>query len=183
MQNVLGCWARSENLTARDGFCDGNGCCQVALTRNMSNYDVDFNKRYNTTDYYTNRGTTDGAEYCGYAVMMEAAAFHFRTTYLNTTLFWDENDGRVPVVLNWVVGNETCDVASKKADLYACRSNNSKCIDSSNGIGYLCNCNDGYDGNPYLTDGCKGAYCKFIMTDAFKYNTNLACHLIQSLQS
>jgi hypothetical protein len=149
----------------------------------MSNYDVDFNKRYNTTDYYTNRGTTDGAEYCGYAVMMEAAAFHFRTAYLNTTLFWDENDGRVPVVLNWVVGNETCDVASKKADLYACRSNNSKCIDSSNGIGYLCNCNDGYDGNPYLTDGCKGAYCKFIMTDAFKYNTNLACHLIQSLQS
>jgi hypothetical protein len=42
------------------------------------------------------------AEYCGYAVMMEAAAFHFRTAYLNTTLFWDENDGRVPVVLNWV---------------------------------------------------------------------------------
>jgi hypothetical protein len=123
------------------------------------------------------------AEYCGYAVMMEAAAFHFRTAYLNTTLFWDENDGRVPVVLNWVVGNETCDVASKKADLYACRSNNSKCIDSSNGIGYLCNCTDEYDGNPYLTDGCKGAYCKFIMIDAFKYNTHLACRLIQPLQS
>jgi hypothetical protein len=31
------------------------------------------------------------------------------------------------VILNWVVGNETCDVASKKADSYAWRSNNSKC--------------------------------------------------------
>ncbi|CAN6172704.1 unnamed protein product [Urochloa humidicola] len=153
--NVLGCWARSENLTARDGLCDGNGCCQVALTRNMSNYDVNFNPRFNTTKYYTNRSTTDGAEYCGYAVMMEADAFHFHAAYLNTTLFFEENAGRVPVILNWVVGNETCDVASKKPDSYACRSNNSKCIDSSNGIGYLCNCTDGYDGNPYLTDGCK----------------------------
>ncbi|CAL5046279.1 unnamed protein product [Urochloa decumbens] len=87
--------------------------------------------------------------------MVEAAAFQFRKAYLKTTEFWTRNDGRVPVVLNWVVGNETCDVASKKADSYACLSNHSNCIDSSNGIGYLCKCNDGYDGNPYLTDGCK----------------------------
>jgi len=79
MQNVLGCWARSENRTTRDGFCDGNGCCQVALTSNMSDYHVYFNKLYNTTKYYTDGSTRDGAEYCGYAVMMEAAAFHFRS--------------------------------------------------------------------------------------------------------
>ncbi|KAG2609722.1 hypothetical protein PVAP13_4KG056700 [Panicum virgatum] len=153
--NVLGCRTQSNILTARNGFCDGDGCCQVALTSNMSDYDVNFNPMDNTTEYYTNGSSTDGAEYCGYAVMMEATAFQFRTAYLNTTLFWDENTGRVPVILNWVVGDETCDAASKKVDSYACRSNNSKCIDSSNGIGYLCNCTDGYDGNPYLTDGCQ----------------------------
>ncbi|EER89288.1 hypothetical protein BDA96_10G065100 [Sorghum bicolor] len=150
--SVLGCWARSKNIKeAQDGVCEGVGCCQVVLTRNMSDYDAGFNDRYNTT----NISTTAGAEYCGYAVMMEADAFRFHTTYLNTTMFWKENAGRVPVILNWVVGNETCVVASKKADSYACRSNNSKCIDSSNGPGYLCNCTDGYSGNPYLTDGCQ----------------------------
>lgn len=159
MQNVIGCLAQSKpynSLTAQDGVCEGVGCCQVAITGNMSDYDASFDFRYNTT----NISTSDGAEYCGYAVMMEAEAFHFRTRFLNTIVFSKENAGRVPVILNWVVGNETCAVASKKADSYACRSNNSKCIDSSNSPGYLCNCTDGYSGNPYLTDGCQGAYCK-----------------------
>ncbi|XP_066376757.1 putative wall-associated receptor kinase-like 16 [Miscanthus floridulus] len=152
--NVLGCLAQSgtyNNLTAQDGFCDGVGCCQVALTGNMSYYYADFLRQYNTT----NMSTTDGAEYCDYAVMMEARAFHFRTTYLNTTEFWKENDGRVPVILNWAVGNETCDIAKTNATSYACVSNNSTCIDSVNGLGYLCNCTEGYTGNPYLPDGCQ----------------------------
>jgi hypothetical protein len=168
MQNVLGCLARSgpyNNLTAQDGVCDGVGCCQVALTDNMSNYGTDFLRRYNTT----NMSTTDGAEYCGYAVMMEARAFHFRTTYLNTTEFWKENDGRVPVILNWAVGNETCDIAKTNATSYACVSNNSTCIDSVNGPGYLCNCTEGYHGNPYLPDGCQGSYWSISLIDAFKH--------------
>ncbi|CAN6190660.1 unnamed protein product [Urochloa humidicola] len=148
---VLGCVSQSSpynNITAEDGVCDGVGCCQVALSGNMSNYDVDFNERYNTTNI------TDGANYCGYAVMLETDAFKFHTTYLNTGVFWDE-DYRVPVILNWIVGNETCDVASKKLDSYACLSNNSMCINSTNGPGYLCNCTEGYQGNPYLPGGCK----------------------------
>ncbi|TKW19992.1 hypothetical protein SEVIR_4G056400v4 [Setaria viridis] len=158
--NVLGCLAQSwpyNNLSARDGFCNGVGCCQVALTRNMSYYDVDFSERYKSwiSMNGTNRSTTEDAEYCGYAVMIEAAAFEFRTTYLNTTVFWKENAGRVPLILNWVVGNETCEIAKEKAASYACVSNNSMCIDSTNGPGYLCNCTEGYHGNPYLPDGCQ----------------------------
>ncbi|EEC80098.1 hypothetical protein OsI_21839 [Oryza sativa Indica Group] len=120
----------------------------------MSYHRVYFNEAFNTSEFYTNTSATDHAEYCGYAVMMEAASFTFRTVYLNTTAFLDENKGRVPVILNWVVGNETCDVAKKKAS-YACRSNNSRCIDSTSGPGNLCNCTEGYHGNPYLPGGCK----------------------------
>lgn len=163
MQNVLGCFAQSwpyNNLSARDGFCNGVGCCQVALTRNMSYIDVDFSERHKAwiSINGTNRSTTEDKEYCGYAVTMEAAAFEFRTTYLNTTVFLKENAGGVPVILNWAVGNVTCEIAKNKAASYACVSNNSMCIDSTNGPGYLCNCTEGYHGNPYLPDGCQGWY-------------------------
>ncbi|RLN13584.1 putative wall-associated receptor kinase-like 16 [Panicum miliaceum] len=161
---VHGCVSRCSpynNLTAQDGECSGAGCCQVTLTKDMSNDYVRFDWQYNTTDFYTNRSTRDRAEYQGYATIMESNTFRFNTAYLNTRALSNEHDGRVPAILNWVVGNQTCDVASKKSDSYACLSTNSKCINSSSGSGYLCNCTKGYQGNPYLPDGCQGQYCKY----------------------
>ncbi|CAN6202374.1 unnamed protein product [Urochloa humidicola] len=149
---VLGCVSQAPpytNRTARDEVCDGVGCCQVALSSNMSSYKMDFNGQYNTS----NISIAEKSDYCGYAVMMATDTFNFHTTYLKTGAFWDE-DRRVPVILNWAVGNETCNVAREKKD-FACLSNNSNCNNSRNGPGYLCNCSDGYHGNPYLTDGCK----------------------------
>nr|CAB3467176.1 unnamed protein product [Digitaria exilis] len=154
---VLGCVSRSlpygynpTGVTAQDGVCGGVGCCQVALSSNMSYYSVNFDEQYNTSSL----SITDNKDYCGYAVMMETDKFKFHTTYLNTSAFWDDHAGRVPVVLNWAVGNESCAIASTKID-YACRSNYSVCTDSTSGPGYLCNCREGYKGNPYLPDGCQ----------------------------
>ncbi|TVU12364.1 hypothetical protein EJB05_46005, partial [Eragrostis curvula] len=156
-QYVLGCISRSSlfynNTSPPNEFSDHDtspqnqlsrrdGYCQVALTSNMSYYDVDFSELYNTTE----RSTADGVEYCGYAAMMEAAAFQFQTTYLNTTVFLKENTNRVPIILNWAVGTETCDIAKKNSTSYACLSNNSMCINSIHGRGYLCNCTEGYKG-------------------------------------
>ena len=165
MQNVIfGCVSKNSsnsNLKSQDGKYFGAGWCRVPLPGDMYTDYVSFSSLYNTTDYYTNRSTADRAEYQGYAVVMETDAFQFKTTYLNTTAFLDEHDdGRVPAILNWEVGNETCDVAMKKNDSYACISTNSMCVNSSSG-GYLCNCTKGYKGNPYLPHGCQGQYCKY----------------------
>uniref|UniRef100_A0A0D3GDA9 Protein kinase domain-containing protein n=1 Tax=Oryza barthii TaxID=65489 RepID=A0A0D3GDA9_9ORYZ len=159
MPNMIGCLSQCSpynSFTAQDGSCVGIGCCQAVLSNSISYHEVQFSTFYNTTRSYNNRSITDSASYCGYAVVMEAAAFRFRTAYLNSTAFRDEHNGSVPVVLNWVVGNETCQVAKQMGDRYACRSKNSMCIDSSSGpTGYLCNCTEGYRGNPYLPDGCQ----------------------------
>ncbi|WVZ00401.1 hypothetical protein V8G54_026470 [Vigna mungo] len=60
----------------------------------------------------------------------------------------------VPTVLDWAVGNLTCEEAKNNLTSYVCQEN-SVCIDSQNGPGYLCGCLEGYVGNAYLKGGSK----------------------------
>ncbi|CAN6221971.1 unnamed protein product [Urochloa humidicola] len=156
---VIGCLTQSSPYNNRaaqeqEGLCTGVGCCQVALSSNLSYHNISFSDT-NASD--ANTSSMDDERHCRYAMVVEANKFRFRTEYLNATTFWDEQKGEVPIILNWAVGNETCDVAKGNTSSYACRSSNSYCIDSTIRSGYLCNCSEGYQGNPYLPGdgGCQ----------------------------
>ncbi|RCV07423.1 hypothetical protein SETIT_1G243300v2 [Setaria italica] len=62
------------------------------------------------------------------------------------------------IVIKWVVANLTCQQAKQSKEMYyACISDNSNCQDVRRGktnYGYLCKCNDGFHGNPYLQNSC-----------------------------
>jgi hypothetical protein len=133
-----------------DGSCSGIGCSQTMIPKMMYNYALGSSVLLNTSEIWEfNR--------CSYAVLMEATAFNFSTAYVSTTKFNDTNGGRVPMVLDWAIRDQTCDVATQnKTGTYACLSSNSVCIDSVNDNGYMCNCSQGYKGNPYIPDGCQG---------------------------
>ncbi|KAF8701362.1 hypothetical protein HU200_033693 [Digitaria exilis] len=147
---MTGCLAMcDDNLTALvNGSCSGMGCCQTAIPSGLKYYQVSFDHRFNTSGM-------NGASPCSFAVLMESSKFNFSMNYVTSLEFNNSHGGEAPVVLDWV-SEDKCEVASTKPG-YACVSSNSRCLYAAGGRrGYICNCEQGYEGNPYVTNGCKG---------------------------
>jgi hypothetical protein len=160
---MTGCVSTCSWNMSDGSSCSGMGCCQTPIPKGMDLFEINL-QVITTIENQTNvdkKNQTNrfGGLQCNYAVLMEAAAFAFSTTYVNTTKFSDMDAGQAPAVLDWSIRNDTCQVAQRNlTGTYACLSTNSRCVDSTNGSpGYVCNCSLGYEGNPYLPDGCQGA--------------------------
>ncbi|KAF5179734.1 Wall-associated receptor kinase [Thalictrum thalictroides] len=126
-----------------DGSCDGVGCCQTSIPKGLNFFDLQLITTYN----YTNVWSFDP---CGAAFLAETDMYKFKKAdFFNVRSLVD-----VPIILNFAVGNQTCKAAKKNSTSFACKEN-SYCYDSIDGTGYLCNCSDGYAGNPYLNQGCQ----------------------------
>ena len=153
LQYIIGCLATCDvNIPPKNGSCSGTagaGCCQVDLPKGVRVYQGFFNSLYNTTAKWRNTP-------CNYVTVMERAAFSFSTTYLTSSVFYDRDDSRSPVVMEWGITQKTCEAAKIDKNVpYACVSNYSKCI--TNDAGYLCKCSRGFKGNPYIAGGCTGS--------------------------
>ena len=116
-----------------NGPCSGNGCCQLEFPNGLTNLSLAVSGFLNFTDVRTFNP-------CGYAFVIEADRFRFLSRYIEN--FEEE----VEVVLDWGIRNET---------RFECGSNTTR-SSILDGTEYRCQCLDGYDGNPYLPQGCQG---------------------------
>jgi hypothetical protein len=137
--------------------CNGMGCCQIPIPPNLQTLKFSF-----LTMDGMNYSTVTSFSPCSYAFVAEAGWFKFNTSYATSTDFgtqYEADDRGVPMVLDWAVRNETCMEANKNMESsHVCLSKNSECIDAPNGLGYRCICSQGYDGYPYLEEGCQGQH-------------------------
>ncbi|CAD5191243.1 unnamed protein product, partial [Musa acuminata subsp. malaccensis] len=143
-----GCGSVCHNeVSLVNSSCSDIGCCQTAIPNDLTYYEVLFDSNFNSS-------STWNFSDCSYAVLLEANQFEFRTSYITTNQFLS-NSSMAPMVVDWAIRNETCEVAQRDITSYACISEHSECLNSSNGPGYLCNCSRGYQGNPYVAQGCQ----------------------------
>ncbi|PAN20839.1 hypothetical protein PAHAL_3G415300 [Panicum hallii] len=137
-----GCLSFCNNSqSATDGACAGVGCCHVEIPPGLTNNNMGF-ELYNHSEVLA-------FSPCDYVFLVDKDSYTFRKADLKM-----DTNTKMPVWLDWAIrDNLTCEQAKKK-ESYACMSTNSECLDSSNGPGYVCNCSKGYQGNPYIADGC-----------------------------
>ncbi|KAL1834241.1 hypothetical protein ACET3Z_003892 [Daucus carota] len=130
----------------REEECSGTGCCQAPITCH-TNFSIDLltYKRHRNVSYFNQ---------CGYAFVGEKSRFRFRgMSHLNDSNFM-QKIADIPIVLDWFIVNQTCGEAQRDQSSYACKFNNSYCIDATPSRGYRCSCKQGFAGNPYLSPGC-----------------------------
>ncbi|KAF5198556.1 Wall-associated receptor kinase [Thalictrum thalictroides] len=139
-----GCTSLCDNRgDVIDGSCTGIGCCQTAIPKGLQYFDAIIDSLYN----YSNVWSFDP---CGAAFLADQDIYKFKASdFMNVDSLYD-----VPVVLNFAVGIQTCKDAQENNATFACMEN-SHCYDSIDDVGYLCNCSEGYEGNPYLNHGCQ----------------------------
>ncbi|KAK9993775.1 hypothetical protein SO802_023478 [Lithocarpus litseifolius] len=136
---VTGCTSLCSQYSKPNGSCFGIGCCRTRIPEGVTDYYVEFwpigIRNSNESDF-------------GFVVEEGADNFYLDPKNL-------ENSKTAPVVLDWAVGDETCEDAKRNSESYACKAENSTCYNSPNGPGYRCSCSSGFEGNPYHEHGCE----------------------------
>ncbi|WVZ78925.1 LOW QUALITY PROTEIN: hypothetical protein U9M48_026565 [Paspalum notatum var. saurae] len=152
-------------------MCSGMGCCQAPVPVGRTSFDVHF-KRLDDAD------VSPRALHKPVHVFVADAGW-FDTEEVSSEILGLETERRrrhrrraeveVPVVLGWAIWPSDAEREKNSAatvqdpmlpectDAEAakriCKSGHSWCGDT--GRGYTCGCADGYDGNPYLPNGCQ----------------------------
>ncbi|KAG8378457.1 hypothetical protein BUALT_Bualt08G0139200 [Buddleja alternifolia] len=143
---TTGCTAMCDSVeNLEKGPCMGLGCCQSSIPEDVRTVNISLGS-------YRNHTRVWGFNNCSYGFFAEESAFSFSPESLTNLM----NVKKLPMVVDWAIGNATCEQAQMNFSSYACVSINSRCYNKTdNGDGYRCRCEDGYEGNPYLIHGCQ----------------------------
>jgi hypothetical protein len=145
----------SYGAHARNGSCTGWGCCEQTLPPDKGS-----GKSFELSVYPVDPDRWLETNSCSYGMVVEKSWYNFSTPdrYGDKTLLKRFPRG-VPLALDFAAGSASCPAEGQPPPPdYACVSGNSSCANATytDTPSYICKCWEGYDGNPYVTDGCQG---------------------------
>ncbi|KAB5514801.1 hypothetical protein DKX38_028707 [Salix brachista] len=129
--------------------CSGSGCCQTSIPKGLKSI------YYSLSSASDNHRNVSNFNRCGFAFLADKRSLKISHWPLYRTPINGKDEYRTDVVIEWVVKNETCEQAKANTSAYACGAN-ADCTYPEIDQGYRCSCNRGFEGNPYLKEGCQG---------------------------
>ncbi|XP_071714251.1 wall-associated receptor kinase 5-like [Rutidosis leptorrhynchoides] len=134
-----------QHKLVKNGSCNNVGCCESIITPGLTHARIviEPNENYTRVRNYSK---------CGYGFIVEKNGYNFSSSDLEFSTMKKS----FPAILEWSVGNTTCEEAQKDIKTYMCKDN-TVCFNSENinSPGYRCECAQGYSGNPYSLNGCQ----------------------------
>ena len=98
----IGCMSLCNSLrNVVNGSCSGVGCCELEVPDGLKYIEMRVRSYHNHTDVWSFNP-------CGYAFVAEQGQFDFNSACLKNLTY-----KKFPMVLEWAIGNETCEKAAK----------------------------------------------------------------------
>ncbi|KAI3869090.1 hypothetical protein MKX03_005032 [Papaver bracteatum] len=128
-----------------EGSCAGtSGCCQTTFPKGLQKVSAEV----------LGLLPANGFNSCNFAFVAEEGQYSSEASDLLPAGGLNAGTKVIPAVLDWAIGDATCEQAKVNSATYTC-FNNSDCTDAVNNLGYHCTCQNCYGGNPYLNPGCE----------------------------
>uniref|UniRef100_A0A804IXR5 Protein kinase domain-containing protein n=1 Tax=Musa acuminata subsp. malaccensis TaxID=214687 RepID=A0A804IXR5_MUSAM len=168
---VVGCSAMASlvDLTTNKSISTRFSFCAASDPNQYSEWS-DSNEEYFTLNLYSVSTTAMEVQLTRFS---QTELHSVNTSSIKATIFNGDNDSDLEGVLNgsrtnveatlvWYMNDHLSCEEAMNTDTYACLSQNSFChgafldpFHSINSVGYLCRCSLGYQGNPYVLNGCQ----------------------------
>lgn len=142
------CVSVCNSQPAANGPCGGEGCCSEDISGQTAPWNKSSVEIASFGVRVLNLNLTDVRQFnpCIYAFLVEDGKFHFKSSEDLMNL---RKVTRFPVVLDWSIGDKTCEQMGNTSILCG---KNSACSKPTARTGYICTCNEGFDRNPYTSD-------------------------------
>ncbi|XP_009617916.1 wall-associated receptor kinase 2-like [Nicotiana tomentosiformis] len=142
---------RTAATSSSSTHCTGrNGCCETAFSKAPKSFTA-------TIQTMNTQQTSWASSNCSYILFVDKGFTNFTELLgkYSTSNCKEDYYFAAEWTLDWVIGNVSC-VHAIKSPKYAC-GKHSQCINefAREAGGYRCGCSPGYQGNPYLPNGCK----------------------------